>query len=110
MFLLVFSATCWKHGNEVSFQNLQPKTARNLIYLIIYLVLYWTSHKKIKKQVQEETQVWLPRKDIMDAISLRVIFPGEDDNTESIFLKKCVSGVLLVVIYIFIYLNILYDL
>lgn len=82
-FLLVFSATCWivwKYKNEVYFQNLRPKTTRNLIFLIISLVLYWTGSKNTKARVKATTQEWIPAEEIMDAIPLRVILPGEEES------------------------------
>lgn len=82
-FILVFSATCWtvwKHRNEIIFQNLPHKTARTLIYLILSLVVYWTGSKRTKKIVRAHTQYWLPREDMMDAIPLRVIWPGEEES------------------------------
>ena len=55
-FLTVFCAICWtvwKHRNEISFQNMQPKSARNVILLIMSLVLYWTS-EQYTQEIQEE--------------------------------------------------------
>ena len=55
-FLLVYSAICWtiwKYRNEIIFRNSTPKSARNLIFLIISLVEYWTGSvpKKVKEAV-----------------------------------------------------------
>lgn len=83
VFLIIFSAVCWtiwKHRNEVCFNNSPPKTARALIYLIISLVVYWTGHKKTKPSLKTAARGWMPTDEMMDAIPLRVIFPGEENS------------------------------
>jgi hypothetical protein len=44
------------------------------------LVVYWTGSKKDKKKVQAETINWIPDEEVMDAIPLRVILPGEEES------------------------------
>jgi hypothetical protein len=65
----------------VCFRNATPKTARNIIFLIISLVHYWTGGQKAhKKRMFDETQQWIPEASILDAIPLRVILPGEEES------------------------------
>lgn len=85
-FLLVFCAACWtlwKHRNEVIFQQISIKSARSLIYLTISLVLYWIGNKKIKQPLRDNTQHWLPQQETMDAIPIRVVWPGEEESVSS---------------------------
>lgn len=49
---------------------------KSIIYLIIYLLLYWIGGKKTKKTVQDEARNWIPD-EVVDAIPLRMILPGE---------------------------------
>lgn len=80
-FLMVFSAICWtiwKHKNELCFTNTQPKSGRNIIFLIISLLQYWLGNKKIKVQTKEQAQEWMPDEDALEAIPLRVWLPGDD--------------------------------
>lgn len=80
-FLMVLSALCWtiwKHRNELCFQNVQPKTGRNIIFLIISLLQYWLGSKKIKQQVREGAQVWMPTEEMLEQIPIRVWLPGDD--------------------------------
>ena len=82
-FVLIFSATCWtlwKHRNEICFQQLHPKSAKSIIYLIISLLLYWIGGKKTKKTVQDEARNWIPNEEVIDAIPLRMILPGEEES------------------------------
>lgn len=82
-FLVVFCATCWtiwKHRNEICFQNVTPKPARNLILLTMSLIIYWTGYSKKaqKRKVQEEITQWMPDQETIDVIPLRVWFPDDD--------------------------------
>lgn len=80
-FLMVFSAICWtiwKHRNELCFQNAQPKSGRNIIFLTISLLHYWLGNKKTKEKTKEEVHKWMPDEETLETIPLRVWLPGDD--------------------------------
>lgn len=82
-FLIIFSAVCWtlwKHRNEICFQQYPPKQPKSILYLIISLLLYWSGGKKTKPAVQEEAHKWIPDEDILDAVPLRMILPGDEES------------------------------
>ena len=59
--MIIVSAVCWttwKHRNEVCFNGTQVKNTRTLIFLILSLFQYWSG--KIKGQIGEAAQEWLP--------------------------------------------------
>lgn len=75
-FLVVYSALCWtlwKYQNDLCFNQINPKTSRNLILLIISLVTYWTGNAS--KRVKEGTALWLPQ--YLDEIPLCSVPPGD---------------------------------
>lgn len=80
-FLMIFSAICWtilKQWNELCFQNAQPKSSKNIIFLTISLLHYWLGNNKIKEKTKEHAHKWMPDEEALEAIPLRVWQPGDD--------------------------------